>query len=968
MTRPAPRSAPRPRAPRRLGPPGLALALLALTACDPGETTPLQPTPDAAPDAQPTDATITDAAPDATPDATTPDPRCDLPPPAPTRHALGAWTVITDPARREWSVERPPDAAPILRSPPACIDGLPRAALHLAHGAPGVETAFGNFRITLDGPRSRLDWRPILTPPTVTTTADGITPEAITLSHPAPDAIDLRFTLDGDALRVELVAQDPATPPDAAALAWTCPPTTGFFGLGTQVTGLDLRGHRYPLFTQEQGIGKPPDGHPFPLANYPTAAYAPMGVWHDTDGLTALITHDAYSDLDLCATDPTRVELRSYAALPGLLLMPGLTPRDRLTATARRLGLPPSVPDWVFAPWNDAVGGPARLAEVAATLRREAIPSSAIWTEDWIGGDQGPNGFRLSYAWEWDPTLYPDLPEDIAALHDQGFSFLAYFNPFVPMPTRMFAEGTAGGWLVKDDAGEVITFLDPAFRPAGLIDLSHPAARDWLRAYQLTAATELGIDGWMADFAEWLPVEARMHDGSTGWQWHNRYPLEWQRANVEAMRQAHPEGTPDHGDWTFFARSGWASINGGTGGIAPTLWAGDQNTDWSRDDGLPTIIPIGVHAGLAGVAVFGSDIAGYTSETVPNTTKELFFRWAALGAFHPLMRTHHGSDQCGNWSFDRDPDTLAHYRRYAILHTLLYPYLRDAMHTATTEGLPITRHPWLVEPTAEALWRQGRDLYFLGDALLIAPIVEEGTTTRTVHLPGDGWWPLLATEPLPPGVPVPPLPPLPPNAMQPQPSMPSLPPLPPAATPPLLPQAPMPPDPTIAHAITAALTEIPVFVRPGTALPLLPRPVDTFRATAAEPITTLAHLEGALRLALYPAADGTLDTRLHHADTLTHITATALHARPDWPTATLNRAPLPPCAESPEESCTHPHGLHLRALAEATVAIGDATLRITSQGMPRDWHLNYAGDAFGEWTAPTPLGDLNPDIPPPCEP
>ncbi|MEZ4434904.1 MAG: glycoside hydrolase family 31 protein, partial [bacterium] len=530
-----------------------------------------------------------------------------------------------------------------------------------------------------------------------------------------------------------------------------------------------------------------------------------------------------------------------------------------------------------------------------------------------------------SYAWEWDATLYPDLPEDIARLHDRGFSFLAYFNPFVPAPTRMFAEGTAGGWLVEDADGEVITFLDPAFRNAALVDLADPAARDWLRGYQLTAAAELGVDGWMADFAEWLPVEARMHDGESGWRWHNRYPIEWQRANVEAMREAHPDGSPEAGDWTFFVRSGWASTNGGTGGVAPTLWAGDQNTDWGRDDGLPTVIPIGVHAGLAGVAVYGSDIAGYTSETVPNTTKELFFRWAALGAFHPLMRTHHGSDECGNWSFDRDADTLAHYRRHAIIHTLLHPYLRDAMDEAMRDGIPITRHPWLVEPDHPGLWRDGRDLYFLGGALLVAPVVEQGATARVVHLPGDGWWPLFADAPLPGGE--------------------------------------AGPGGTVMHDVAAPPTEIPVFVRPGTALPLLPRPVDSFRATAGDGVSTLAELGGARRLALYPRA-GAVDTTLGDA----RVTAAGLAARPDWTTAALDGAPLPACADEAAVSCADAAGVTLRAVGDATVTVGGATITIAGEGTRRDWHLAWAGEAFGALRSPTALGELDPDVPPPCEP
>ncbi len=829
---------------------------------------------------------------------------------------LGRWVVDVDRTTGAWQVKRPDDAAVVLRSAETCVDGVRRPLGRIARGTPGLESAFGAFRVTFEGPRSQLDWHPIAGPPAV-----DIAGGAVVLRSTAADGTPVRlvFEPDGDALRVQLDAEA-----DAAGFGWRCGPESGFFGLGTQVTGLDLRGGRYPLFTQEQGIGKPASGQPFPLANIPEAAYAPMGIWHASDGYSAVITHDAYSHIDLCAADAGRVELESFGAMPGFVLLPGVDLRARMQGLGRYIGTPPDVPPWVFGPWNDAVGGPARLAVVADGLRAASIPSSAIWSEDWIGGEQTGTGYRLSYAWEWDPGTYPDLAADIEGLHRRGFAFLAYFNPFVPEPTRMFAEGTAGGWLVEDGAGEVITFRDPAFRDAALVDLTEPAALDWLKDYQLTAARDLGIDGWMADFAEWLPVEAVMHDGTDGWRFHNRYPLAWQQANVDAMVEAHADAAP--GDtWTFFVRSGWASVNGGTAGIAPALWAGDQNTDWGRDDGFPTILPIGVHVGLAGVAVYGSDIAGYTSETVPNTTKELFFRWAAVGAFHPLMRTHHGSDECSNWAFDRDADTVAHYRRYAVLHTLLYPYLRARMDEAVERGWPIVRHPYFTAPSQPGLWRDGRDLYFLGDALLVAPVMEQGADARTVHLPGDGWWPLFGDTPLAAG------------------------------------QA--GPGRTVTHDVAAPVTEIPVFVRPGTVLPLLPRPVDSFYGATAEGVSDLDELAGGRRLALYPAADGTLGPATVEG---TAVSGEGWRARPEWAGATLDGAPLMPCAEAGDASCIAADGVRLVAVGEGDLQIGDARLSL-SGGEPRDWWIAYAADAWGEWAAPTIVGDLDPDIPPPCE-
>jgi hypothetical protein len=47
-----------------------------------------------------------------------------------------------------------------------------------------------------------------------------------------------------------------------------------------------------------------------------------------------------------------------------------------------------------------------------------------------------------------------------------------------------------------------------------------------------------GISGWMADFGEALPMDACMHDGTTGGTWHNKYPAVWAALNQEAIAEA----------------------------------------------------------------------------------------------------------------------------------------------------------------------------------------------------------------------------------------------------------------------------------------------------------------------------------------------------------------------------------------------------------------------------------------------
>lgn len=849
----------------------------------------------------PTDSSIPDAQPDVADlgldeavDVGIVEP-CDAPLDQTEQWTLGEWTIVVTPATGEWQVRTGDQLR--LRSVSGCGSDGYRPALRIGEGTPLVNNLFGAFEVDL----TSLEWVQPTASPTVQSNDAEVRiqwPLGAIVFEPHPHGL--------------LVHLDSPTP--AGELVIACGPDEAFFGLGSQVTGFDLRGRTYPLWTQEQGIGKPEDGGRFPLQNRPEAAYAPMGVWHSSANYSAIVTHDAYQEIDLCQTASDALRLRSFSAQPGLLLLEGANIRERMATLRNLVGPHAPVPDWVFGPWNDAVGGPDRLAAVAEFLRTQDIASSAIWSEDWIGGSETVTGFRLSYAWEWDEALYPSLPEDIENLHRNGFAFLGYFNPFVPQTTRMWSEGFAEGYLVMQADGNVLQFLDPAFREAGLIDLTNPEARRWLFEYQHRAAADIGIDGWMADFAEWLPVDALMHDGTPGWQAHNRYPLEWQRANVEALEAARPDG-----NWTFFVRSGWASLAGATTGIAPTMWGGDQNTDWGRDDGLPSVLPIALHLGLAGVSIFGSDIAGYSSFTTPNTDKELFYRWASFGALQPLMRTHHGSDECANWSFDRDGETTAHYRRWAAIHTLLFPYFQVLLNEARTPGLPMMRHPYLVAPSSPAYWRRATDSFFLGDDLLVTPVIEQGSTGREAILPEAGWWPLFGDTPLSEG----------PGD-----------------------------DGIVSIQLEVPITEVPIFVRPGTILPLLPRVVNSFFGATADGVSDLSDVAGFRRLALYPAADGSLrETNL--GDTV--IRGGGWTSPVDWAQSEVEGVSREPCADANATACRLAEGIRLDG--PTTLRVGERWLEL-AEGR---WEVLWAGAAWGQWRDPTPVTDLNPDIPPPCE-
>jgi alpha-glucosidase (family GH31 glycosyl hydrolase) len=110
-----------------------------------------------------------------------------------------------------------------------------------------------------------------------------------------------------------------------------------------------------------------------------------------------------------------------------------------------------------------------------------------------------------------------------------------------------------------------------------------------------------------------------------------------------------------------------------------------------------------------------------------------------MAAFEPVMRTHDGLAGTENWHWERDPETIEHFSRYAKWHLRLLPYLQLLDREYMEQGLPFMRHSILVEQGAGAELRDAVDQHFLGDDLLVAPVLEEGATSRTVVLPAGSW-------------------------------------------------------------------------------------------------------------------------------------------------------------------------------------------------------------------------------------
>jgi alpha-glucosidase (family GH31 glycosyl hydrolase) len=68
----------------------------------------------------------------------------------------------------------------------------------------------------------------------------------------------------------------------------------------------------------------------------------------------------------------------------------------------------------------------------------------------------------------------------------------------------------------------------------------------------------------------------------------------------------------------------------------------------------------------------------------------------------------------------------------------LQPYLRAQARTAVSTGKPLMRALFFEVDDDDRIWDFPHE-YFLGDDLLVAPVVEPGVEERTAYLPRGRW-------------------------------------------------------------------------------------------------------------------------------------------------------------------------------------------------------------------------------------
>src|SRR5262245_39317488 len=346
------------------------------------------------------------------------------------------------------------------------------------------------------------------------------------------------------------------------------------------------------------------------------------------------------------------------------------------------------------------------ILDVVDTFRKKRIPVDSVV---YLGTGFTPTGWNKPQpSFEFNPKVFTSDPKEVLKkLHDRNVKVVVHVRD-----------------LSAREMPHIVGNIPPG--PGEALDHNHVLPY-WKRHVPLIAA---GVDAFWPDEGDRFSIYERM-------------------TRVQMYYQGHLRTTPNVRPWTL-------NRNGviGMARWGAWLWSGDTRSRWNT---LRDQIWVGLNTGLSITPYWGSDTGGFY--TTSELTGELYARWFQFSAFCGSFRSHGriwrlrlpwgwGLSEMGFLEGQKDrpaqkemnnPAIEPVAKKYAELRYQLMPYTYTLAREAYDTGVPLMRALWLHYPGDKQARGQSQQ-YLWGRNLLIAPVYEQGATSRAVYLPAGTWY------------------------------------------------------------------------------------------------------------------------------------------------------------------------------------------------------------------------------------
>ena len=519
--------------------------------------------------------------------------------------------------------------------------------------------------------------------------------------------------------------RSPDAPFYTVGASFTSPPDEHYYGLGQNQEGfLDLRGHTIrcwndytapaapswciPLMISSRGYGL--------LWDNPSKTTIEPGFNEETRWSSQV--GDRVSFFVIAGPAPARI-------FSGFRLLSGPTPL-----------LPKAAYGYIQC--KQRYMSQKEMLDVAKGYRDRHLPADVL-VLDWFY-------YTKMGQMDFDPRYWPDPAAMNKQLHAMGFeTMISVWPRFIP-GSRYYPELLHNGWFIHLDDGTPIDGL-PYDRAGSDIDTTNPQAAAWYWKTIRENILSKGFDSLWADETEpdLPPNGAYLHIGP-GTRYFNVYPLFHTAALYDGFRKDEPQKRA-----LILSRDAYLGVQGN----GTIVWSSDIYPTW---DTLKRQIPTGLNVMASGFTYWSNDTGGWQylpavhhpahpplldpSDARDNVGgyddyPELYTRWFQYAAFLPIFRTHGSRKTNEVWSYGKQAEPIL--EKYLRLRYTLMPYIYSLGYESWLTGEPYMQALPIAFP-GDPKTADIRDEYMFGPAFLVAPVTDQGMTSRQVYLPAGADW------------------------------------------------------------------------------------------------------------------------------------------------------------------------------------------------------------------------------------
>ncbi|RSL69659.1 hypothetical protein CEP54_002139 [Fusarium duplospermum] len=285
----------------------------------------------------------------------------------------------------------------------------------------------------------------------------------------------------------------------------------------------------------------------------------------------------------------------------------------------------------------------------------------------------------------------------------------------------------------RPNTGRPIPGFPDSFQPSGTLTKRQEDASEWEKAladrdllnppYSIQNAM-----GKLSDRAIYTNITN--HDGTKQYDTHNLYGLSMVKATYDGMIKRRPNKRPFVlTRSTFLHASAWSAH-----------WFGDNESSWAHY--RTSITQMLGFTAVHNYPMVGSDVCGFNGKAEENMCS----RWAMLGAFMPFFRNH--ADVASPYQEFYLWESVAKAAQKAIdARYRLLDYIYTALHYASSTGVPSVNPLFFIYPSDSNTFGIDRQ-FFLGDSLLVSPVVDDDSQSVTFYLPDDLFYDFWTHKPV----------------------------------------------------------------------------------------------------------------------------------------------------------------------------------------------------------------------------